>query len=434
MTQKAPNARYAESAKMFERAQKTVPLASQTFSKSYLCHPEGEAPLFLTHGSGSHVWDVDGNEYIDFVSGLLPVLLGYTDPDVTAAVQEQLGKGITFSLATPLEAEVAELLVEMVPCAEKVRFGKNGSDATAAAVRVARAFTGRDHVAACGYHGWQDWYIGTTPRNKGVPAAVSALTHTFAYNDLAALDRLLSAHPDEFACVIMEPMNAEEPADGYLQGVKDLAHKHGALFVFDEIITGFRYAKGGAQEIFGVIPDLACLGKGLANGFPLAAVVGRADIMREMEDIFFSFTAGGEAISLAAARATLQKIQREPVIETLWHRGDSILAGVRERVAQHGLSKTLALKGKAPWSLIGFTETNGVTMWELKTLFQQEMLARGMLMQTSHNISYAHSEADVAALLKAYDEVLPMLADAVNNGALAQLLKAPPMQPLFKVR
>lgn len=434
MIPNAPNPRYARTSEMFERALESIPLASQTFSKSHLTYPEGQSPLFVTHGSGSHVWDVDGNEYTDFISGLLPVLLGYTDPDVTAAVIEQLSRGITFSLPTPIETEVAELLVELVPCAEKVRFGKNGSDATSAAIRVARAFTGRDHVAVCGYHGWQDWYIGSTARHKGVPDSVRALTHPFPYNDLPALDRLMSDLPGEFACVIMEPMNAFVPDDGYLEGVREIAHNHGALFILDEIITGFRYAKGGAQEYFGVTPDLACFGKGMANGFPLSAVVGRSDIMREMEDIFFSFTAGGEAVSLAAAKATLEKIRREPVVENLWRVGQEIIDGVRECISRHSLGKVIAINGLAPWSLLAFSDSGRATSWEAKTLFQQEMLARGVLIQSGHNISYAHSDDDIATLLNAYDEVLPMISDAVHNDAMDQLLKAPPLQPLFKVR
>jgi glutamate-1-semialdehyde 2,1-aminomutase len=434
MIPNAPNPRYAKTAEMFERALESIPLASQTFSKSHLTYPEGQSPLFVTHASGSRIWDVDGNEYVDFISGLLPVLLGYTDPDVTVAVTEQLARGITFSLPTPLETEVAELLIELVPCAEKVRFGKNGSDATAAAIRIARAFTGRDHVAVCGYHGWQDWYIGSTARHKGVPDSVRALTHAFPFNDLRALDRLMSERAGEFACVIMEPMNAYVPAEGYLQGVLEIAHKHGALFILDEIITGFRYAVGGAQEYFGVTPDLACFGKGLANGFPLSAVVGRSDIMREMEDVFFSFTAGGEAISLAAAKATLEKIIREPVIDSLWRIGGEIIDGVQARIDRYALGDVVAVNGLAPWSLLAFSDCGKTTSWEVKTLFQQEMLGRGILIQSGHNISYAHSDDDVAALLNAYDEVLPMVADAVHNDLMGQFLKAPPLQPLFKVR
>jgi len=428
------NPRYRQSHALFEQASRTVPLASQTFSKSHVTYPEGRAPLFLDHGKGCRVTDVDGNEYVDFVSGLLPVVLGYGDPDVDGAVIDQIGRGVTLSLATRLEMDLAELLVETVPCAEMARFGKNGSDATAGAVRLARAFTDRDRVAVCGYHGWQDWYIGTTPRNRGVPKAVQELTHPFPYNDLDALDRLLTSHPGEFACVIMEAMNAVEPLPGYLEGVRDIAHAHGALFVIDEIITGFRYALGGAQELFGVTPDLATLGKGMGNGYAISAVVGRADIMQLMDEIFFSFTAGGETIGLAAALATIRKIRDEDVIAHLWRTGQRVRTALAERLTAHQLDTAIAPAGKAPWLLLSFRDTSSCTAWQIKTLFMQEMLSRGILIQSSHNFSFAHGDADVDLLLAAYDEVLPILADAVHNSSIDPLLQGPAMKPLFQVR
>ena len=225
--------------------------------------------MFLTHGQGARVWDVDGNEYVDLVSALMPVVLGYNDPDVNYAVRNQLDKGVIFSLATELEAQLSEKLVEVIPCAEKVRFGKNGSDVTTAAIRVARAYTGRDKVIVCGYHGWQDWYIGSTTRNKGVPEAVQGLTYKVPYNDLDAVENLLKENPDQFAALIMEPMNVAEPAPNYLNDLKALLHKHGALLIFDEVITGFRFSIGGAQELFGVTPDLASFGKAMGNGMPI---------------------------------------------------------------------------------------------------------------------------------------------------------------------
>tara|TARA_R110000787_G_scaffold31939_1_gene84549 strand:- start:326 stop:1627 length:1302 start_codon:yes stop_codon:yes gene_type:complete len=428
------NRRYAQSQALFARASKTVPLASQTFSKSHLTYPQGRAPLFLDRGEGCRVTDVDGNEYVDFVSGLLPVILGYGDPDVDGAVIEQIGRGVTLSLATRLEMELAELLAEIIPCAEMTRFGKNGSDATAGAVRLARAHTGRDRVAVCGYHGWQDWYIGVTPRNRGVPKAVRELTHTFPYNDLEALDRLLGAHPGEFACVIMEAMNAVEPAPGYLEGVRDLAHAHGALFVLDEIITGFRYALGGAQELFGITPDLATFGKGMGNGYAISAVTGRADVMHLMEEIFFSFTAGGETVGLAGGLATIRKLRDCDVVAHLWRSGERVQAALEKKLAAHDLREALAPVGKAPWLLIGFRDCGPCTAWQIKTLFMQEMLARGILIQSSHNFSFAHKDADLDILLAAYDEVLPILADAVHNGAMDHLLQGPAMAPLFQVR
>ena len=301
--------------------------------------------------------------------------------------------------------QVAEAIVEMVPCAEMVRFGKNGSDATAGAVRLARAFTNRDRIAVCGYHGWQDWYIGTTARNRGVPQATRDLTHTFTYNDPQSLHALLNAHPGEFAAVILEPMNVSYPVDGFLEAVKELAHKHGALLVFDETITGFRYANGGAQELFGVTPDLATFGKGLANGYPVSAVAGRGDVMKLMEEIFFSFTFGGETLSLAAALATMTKLRREPVTETLRKRGETIMQGTKALIAKHGIGDFLSLSGHPSWSLMAFKDAAPYTQWQIKTLFMQEVLARGILTFGSHNMSYAHGETEAARLLTVYDEV-----------------------------
>ncbi len=272
--------RYQKSEAMLLRALESIPLGSQTFSKSLTQYPRGASPYFLTHGRGSRVWDVDGNEYIDFVNGLASITLGYNDPDVNAAVKKQLEEGTIFSLAHPIETAVAEKIIEMVPCAEMVRFGKNGSDVTSGAVRLARAYTSRDHVAVSGYHGWQDWYIGSTARNKGVPQAVRALTHTFPYNDLPALQKLFDDLPDRIAAVILEPMNVYEPKERFLEQVKALAHERGALLIFDETITGFRYANGGAQALFGVTPDLATFGHRVANGVTLSLIDGRSDVMK----------------------------------------------------------------------------------------------------------------------------------------------------------
>lgn len=426
---------YRKSMEYLARAEKVIPLGSQTFSKSRTQYPYGVSPYFITRGSGSRVWDLDNNEYIDFVSGLASITLGYQDPDVTAAVRTQLDEsGVIFSLPHPLETEVAELICDMVPCAERVRFGKNGSDATAGAIRVARAFTGRDRVAVCGYHGWQDWYIGSTARHLGVPQATRDLTHPFTFNDLDSLRKLLIAHQGEFAAVILEPMNVTEPHPGFLEGVKALAHEHGALLVFDETITGFRYANGGAQALFGVIPDLATFGKGLANGYPISAVAGRADVMQQMEEIFFSFTFGGEALSLAAAKATLTKLQREPVAATLAQRGQQAMAGANQIIAQHGLHDLFTVSGHPTWSFLNIKDGRGVSAFEIKTLWMQEIIERGILSVGTHNVSYAHTEADVARLIEVYAEVLPFIGKTVDAGKLRQALRCEPLVPLFKVR
>jgi len=419
---------------MLERALKIIPLGSQTFSKSKTQYPVGVSPYFIKRGKGSHVWDVDGNEYIDFVNALAAITLGYNDPDVTGAVKTQLDEGTIFSLPHELELKVAEKIVEMVPCAEMVRFGKNGSDVTAGAIRLARAYTKRDHVAVCGYHGWQDWYIGSTSRNLGVPQSTRDLTHVFTYNDMDSLNKIFLTYPAQVAAVIMEPMNTTEPKNGFLESVKELTHKNGAIFIFDETITGFRFAKGGAQEYFGVIPDLATFGKGLANGYPVSAIAGRAEIMKLMEEIFFSFTFGGETLSLAAAFATMTKLQIEPVIKTLWSQGQKVTEGVKSLIEKHGLQDVLSISGKDCWSFLMFKDTASRSQWELKTLFLQEVFSRGILTLGSHNMSYAHSDGDIERLLQTYNEVFALIKEVLVKGNLNAWLKTNSLVPLFKIR
>ncbi len=419
---------------LLARAEKVIPLGAQTFSKSRIQYPVGHAPLFITHGDGGRVWDVDGNMYVDLVAGLLPVVLGYRDEDVDRAIREQLDNGISFSLSSRLETELAERLVEIIPCAEMVRFGKNGSDATSAAIRLARAFTGHDRVAVCGYHGWQDWYIGTTTRDRGVPRAVKELSHSFPYNDAPALDALLGEFADEFAAVIMEPMNLTEPKPGYLEEVREITHRHGALLVFDEIITGFRFALGGAQELFGVTPDLASFGKAMGNGMPISAVVGRADVMREMEEVFFSGTFGGETLSIAAAIAVIDKMRREPVIETLWETGRRLADGVEESIRRHDLEEVVSLGGKAPWVLLTFSDHPTARHDAIRTFYVRRMIAGGVLTLGSHNVCYAHSDDDVAHVLGQYEQTFAALAGALADGNLERDLGCPVIEPVFKLR
>jgi glutamate-1-semialdehyde 2,1-aminomutase len=315
-----------------------------------------------------------------------------------------------------------------------VRVGKNGSDATSGAIRLARAYTKRDHVAVCGYHGWQDWYIGSTTRNLGVPQSTRDLTHTFTYNDIDSLHKIFQQHPEQIAAVIMEPMNSTEPKKGFLEEARDLTHKNNAVFIFDETITGFRFSKGGAQEYFGVIPDLATFGKGLANGYPLSAIVGKAEIMRLMEEIFFSFTFGGETLSLAAALATMTKLQKEPVIETLWKQGRKVVDGTNALIEKHNLKETMSVSGKECWSFLIFKDSDICSQWELKTLFLQEVFARDILTIGTHNMSYAHSDDDVEKLLRAYDEVFEIIKEVVTKRNLNKWLRTKPLIPLFKIR
>ncbi len=426
--------KYQKSEEQLQRALKTIPLASQTFSKSITQYPLGVSPLFIQSGQGDKVVDIDGNKYIDFVSALASVTLGYCDVDVDQAVIHQLKNGVSFSLPHILESEVAEKIVELVPCAEKVRFAKNGSDATSGAIRIARAYTGRDHIAVCGYHGWQDWYIGSTTRNLGVPKATQELTHKFVYNDLDSLESLFAQMEGQIAAVILEPMNVEYPENNFLEKVKEMAHAHGALIIFDETITGFRYALGGAQEFFGVTPDLATFGKGLANGFPLSAVTGSAKVMDKMEDVFFSGTFGGETLSLAAASAVLDKLKNNNVIDNLKQKGEWLLNEINSLIDKYELGSIFSTAGHPSWSFLLMSDGVTSNSFQIKTLFMQEMFKNGILTFGSHNLSLAHSQESLQHLLSTYEVVLPKILKADKEGVIETLLECDPLVPLFKVR
>ena len=423
---------YKKSEQLLDRALKSIPLASQTFSKSLTQYPRGVSPFFIEKGKGAKVWDVDGNEYIDFVNSLAAVTLGYCDKNVDEAVQKQMQNGVIFSLPHRLEMEVAEKLIDIIPCAEKVRFAKNGTDATSASIRIARAYTGKEEIAVCGYHGWQDWYIGSTTRDLGVPKAVKELTHKFEYNNIESLEKIFQEQ--ELACVIMEPMNVEYPKDNFLEKVKALAHKNHALLIFDETITGFRYSLGGAQELFNVMPDIATFGKGMANGYPLSAVVGSNEIMQKVEDIFFSGTFGGETLSLAAANAVIDKYKKDNVPKYLNDLGNYLLKKLNQLIINEGLDDIFRTSGHPAWSFLQVKAQDKYTAFEIKTLFLQEMFKSGILILSSHNLNFSHSEEDIDKLISVYSGVLPLIKQSIDDGNLIEQLNCKPLQPLFQVR
>ncbi len=416
------------------RANKVIPGGAQTFSKGANQHVLGVAPIFLAKGKGCRVWDVDGNEYIDYIQGLLPNILGYAHEEVNAAVASQLGQGHSFSLAHPLEVELAERLTKLIPCAEMVRFGKNGSDATSGAVRAARALTGRERIACCGYHGWQDWYIGSTTRNAGVPQAVRDLTHPFVYNDLTSLEKVLTKHNGEFAAVIMEPVNFWPPTNGFLEGVKKLAHEHGALLIFDEICSGFHFGLGGAQKKFGVTPDLACFGKAMGNGFPISCIVGRADVMKIFEDIFFSFTFGGEVASMAAAMKVLDILETTDTIARMTANGRVLQEGLNMLAAEAGLRSRIQCIGYPFWSLIKFLDADGKDSLLVRSLFTQECAKRGVLLLATHNMTGAHDPLAIEQTLGIYAEVCKTLSKWLGDSRPETNLEGEMIQSVFKVR
>ena len=426
--------RYEKSTEFLTRAEATIPIGSQTFSKSRTQYPVGISPLFATRAKGPYLWDLDGNKYIDLVSNLASITLGYRNRKVDSAVRKQMNLGNGFSLPSTLEAVVAEKITSLVPSAEMVRFGKNGTDATSAAIRLARAYTGRDYVAVCGYHGWQDWFIGSTSRNKGVPKKTSALTLTFKYNDIKSLEKIFSKHPKGIAAVILEPMTYEFPENKFLEKTKKLCQKYGAVLIFDETITGFRFSKGGAQEIFQVTPDLSTFGKGIANGYPLSVVCGSREIMREMENIFFSGTFGGELLSLAAANVVLGMHQKDEISPRLNKYGEELSQDLQKVIDQADMNGLLEIKGHPTWKFLEWKEGSEFTAPELKTYFMQEMFRRGILILSTHNVTLAHNKKIRGVIISKYERVLTLMKKAISEGNLKDKLEVMPLKPLFKVR
>lgn len=417
-----------------ERERKVAPLAAQTFSKSYRYFIPDSAPMFIDHGQGAKVYDVDGNGYLDFICGLGPVTLGYNDPAVNAAITEQLGKGIIFSTQAPVECALAEKLVEIIPCAEMVKFVKNGSDATTAAIRLARAYTGRERVAMCGYHGTHDWSIGASENNKGVPKAVCQLTKTFVYNDIASLENLLNAHPGEYAAVILEPIQSDGTTKEYLQAVVDTAHKHGAIAIFDEVVSGFRYAIGGGSEYYGVIPDMASYGKGCANGMPISFVAGKKALISQIEQgVFISTTFGGDALSLAGALATIGQMQEKNVIGHFWKLGTILLEGLKERIEKYGVAAAVSTSGLAPHCGLAFQDMGSLSYLDIQSVFTKVMLEKGILCMPINNLCFSHTQEDIQQYLKAADCAFAQIKQAITQDSLAGILpEGVRVDPIFK--
>ncbi|MCX8116431.1 MAG: SDR family oxidoreductase [Desulfobacterota bacterium] len=417
-----------ESDRLYQRALGLIPGGTQTLAKGPTQYVRGVAPKYLIRGRGCHVWDVDGNEYIDLNMGIGPISLGYAYEAVDRSIQKQLEDGITFSLMHPLEVEVAEQIRSLIPNAESVRFGKTGAEVTSAAIRLARAYTGRDKVLCCGYHGWHDWYISVTDRNKGVPRPVQGLTYTFNYNEIQTLEEALD---EEIACVILEPVMFDPPKDRFLHRVAELCKRRGALLVFDEMWTGFRLALGGAQEYFGIVPDLACYSKAVANGMPLSILTGAKEIMRLLErEVFFYTTFGGEALSLAAARATLMEMVAKNVPVFLARQGRKLKEGYNQLAQSLKMDYTRCI-GYDCRTLVIFDASAGDPL-EMKSLVQQEMIKRGILWSGFHNVSFSHTDEDIDQILLAYQEVLPILKEAVSRGRVKDLLRGEVVEPVFR--
>ncbi len=417
-----------ESDKLYHRATGLIPALTQTLAKGPQQYVKGVAPKYLKKGKGSHVWDVDGNEFIDYQMGIGPLSLGYAYDVVDEAIKGQLNDGITFSQMHPLEVQVAELIREVVPNAEMVRYSKTGCDVTSAAIRVARAYTGKNKVLCCGYHGWHDWYISVTDRNMGIPQSIQDIIFTFNYNDIQSV---IDSIDDDTACIILEPIVFEAPKDNFLQKLRDLCDQHNILLIFDEMWTGFRLSIGGAQEYFGVNADLACFSKAVANGMPVSMLTGKTEFMKLLEkDIFFFTTFGGEALSLAAAKATINELRAHYVPDYLAKQGKKLREGYNSIASDLGMEYTKCT-GFDVRTIVTFDATAGNPL-EMKSLVQQELIKRGILWGGFHNMSFSHTDSDIEYTLKAYRDVLPILKKAVEEKNVSGYLKGEPVGPVFR--
>lgn len=417
-----------KSNELYERVKDIIPSATMTLAKGPTQYVDGIAPKYLVKGKGARVWDADGNEYIDLNMGIGPISLGYGYDKVDNAIKSQLEDGITFSLMHPLEVEVAEMIKEIIPNAEAVKFSKTGADVTTAAIRLARAYTGKDKILCCGYHGWHDWYVSVTARNAGIPQAVQDLSYTFNYNDLESLE---DAIDNNVAAVILEPVVFQEPKNDFLHRVAEICEDNGVLLIFDEMWTGFRMALGGAQEYFGIKPDMATYSKAVANGMPLSILTGKKKIL-DLSDssVFFYTTFGGEALSLAAAKATIEELKEKNVPAFLADQGKKLKDGFNEIASSLGMDYAKA--GGYNWrSIITFDASAGDPLL-LKSLLQQEMIKRGVLWGSFHNMSYSHTDEDVAYVLEAYKDALPIVKQGVDSGNIREMIKGTPVQPVFR--
>lgn len=407
-----PKLNLEKSLALFEEAKKISPGGVMGIRRPYN-FIEGEYPVYIDYGYGSHIVDVDGNDFIDMLCAYGPIILGYSEPEINQAVIEQMEKGFCFSLVQPVQNELIKRLIKLIPSAEMAILVKTGSDATGVAVRLARGYSGKDKILRCGYHGWHDWCVEV---KGGVPAASCALTLEFPYGDLDALEKMLKENKDEVAGIIITPVGhplakpVSAPPAGYLEGVRSLADQYEAVLIFDEVRSGFRVSMGGAQEKYKVTPDLSTFGKALANGYPLSACVGRADVMKEAEEhVFVSSTFFPNSLEMVAAMKCLDIMERENVIDAIWESGQSFLDRLTNIVDQSGVPATVS--GIPPMPFLTFDKADQ-SYKERRIRFYTETIRRGLFIQPYHHwyITYRHSAEDLNNALNVITEALDIVA------------------------
>ncbi|MGH2612575.1 MAG: aminotransferase class III-fold pyridoxal phosphate-dependent enzyme [Rhabdochlamydiaceae bacterium] len=415
------------------KSKKLIPSLTQTFSKASYTFVEGVFPIYAEKAKGSHFFDVDGNEYIDYLCGLGPIILGYAYGRVDKAIKEQLKNGILFSLPHKLEIGVAELLCEIVPTAEMVKFSKTGSGAATGSVRAARAITKRNKIAYCGSGGvWHDWYATIISRNQGVPEFNNKLILPFDYNDIEGLEYVFEKNKDQIACVFMEPTIFEKPVNSFLQKVKKLAHENDAILIFDEIVTGFRLSNGGGQEYFSIKPDMTVLGKGIANGMPLSAIVGKSEYMKIFDDVFFSTTYAGETLSLAAASATINEFKEKPVIKKIWQNGSMLMEKVNKISKEQFLG--IELTGYPVRMKLVCKDSTGNDSILIKSLLIQEMVKRGIFMHPGvEYISFSHEKEDIEKTVDSFTDAISIIKRAIKEKKIKSYLDGKPINPVYTI-
>lgn len=430
---------FEQSRALQERAHRLIPGGAHTYAKGDDQYPVN-APGFIARGSGCRVWDVDGNEFIEYGMGLRAVTLGHGHRRVIDAAYHAMLQGMNFTRPSPIEVEAAEEFLRLIPAAEMVKFAKNGSDAMTAAVKLARACTGRDLIAICGdqpFFSVDDWFIGATNIPAGVPEAIRSLTVKFRFNDLDSLVALFNAYPDRIAAVVLEAETAVAPKLGFLHEVESLTHANGALLVLDEMITGFRWALGGAQSVYGIEPDLSAFGKALGNGFAIAALAGKREFMErgglqhDHERVFLlSTTHGAETGSLAAALETMRIYQQEPVIDTLHRQGERLRAGLAQAATAAGVQSHFQVLGRACNLVYATRDQDGNPSQSFRALFLQEIIRRGVI-APSLVVSYAHTDDDIDQTIDAIAAALQVYRRALDDGA-EQYLIGRPVKPVYR--
>jgi glutamate-1-semialdehyde 2,1-aminomutase len=429
---------------LYRRALELIPGATQLVSRRPTRYAQGVSPVYAVRAKGARFWDVDGNEYIDWVSGIGAIILGYADPVVDDAVREQIASGTIYSINHELEIELADELVRTVPCAEMVRYAKCGGEACAIAVRIARGVTGRDKILFCGYHGWHDWYLAANLSAEanlnthlfpgiepiGVPRVLAGTAIPFPYGDLAALGELLDDHRGQVAAVIMEPLRSEEPPAGYLEGVARLSREHGAVFIFDEVSSGFRLAVGGAQSYVGVTPDMAVFAKAISNGYPMAAVVGKRAVMEPSARMFISSTYWSDTIGLRAALTTLREIRKRDVPTYLQRLGSELQRKLNEAARATGLS--VHCGGLNVHPSLQFQTDDSAMKPKLTTLFIQEMAKRGCHGYPSFYLNAAQGKAEIEQTVNAARESFAVIQQGLSGGRVDELLQCDLQQDAFQ--